>query len=88
MNLVPSPDIDGMTIESKPVAAEAQQNGDYLLAVEVDVTVGTQTTTSWAVHTLKVNDAGDGAQWQSAQYYDQATDLTDLFHQNVAVLGA
>ena len=80
--------LDGMTIESKPVAAEAQQNGDYLLAVEVDVTVGTQTTTSWAVHTLKVNDAGDGAQWQSAQYYDQATDLTDLFHQNVAVLGA
>jgi hypothetical protein len=80
--------LDGMTIESKPVAAEAQQNGDYLLAVEVDVTVGTQTSASWAVHTLKVNDAGDAADWQSTKYFDQATDLTDLFHQNVAVLGA
>jgi hypothetical protein len=80
--------LEGMSISSKPVAAQEQQNGDYLLAVEVDVTVGTETTVSWAVHTLELNEAGDAAQWQSAQYYDQATDLTDLFQQNVAVLGA
>ena len=79
--------VGGTTYQAKPVSAQAQDNGDILVAVEIDVTADNTTTTSWAVHTLDVNSAGDAADWKSVDYYDSATALTALFQKDLAVVG-
>jgi hypothetical protein len=79
--------IAGTTYQAKPVSAQAQDNGDILVAVEIDVTANNTTTTSWAVHTLDVNAAGDAADWKSVDYYDSSTSLTSLFQKDLAVVG-
>jgi len=79
--------LSGSTYVAKPVSVETQSNGDILVAVEIDITSNNTTTTSWAVHTLDANAAGDAAEWKSVDYYDSATALTALFQKDLAVVG-
>jgi hypothetical protein len=72
---------------AKPVAAQAQDNGEILVAVEFDITLDATTTQFWEVHTLGLNATGDAAEKKSVDYYDTATDLTNLFQQDLAVVG-
>ncbi len=86
--------VNGTSFEAKAVAAESHkvdidgvEQTELLVAVKIDVTLNEQTLTSWAVHTLDVNDAEDAADWQSVDYYDDATALTQLFQQDLSVVG-
>ena len=86
--------VGGTSFKANPVAAESHtvqvdgvDKSEMLVAVKIDVKVGELTTTSWAVHSLDVNDAEDAAEWQSVEYYDDATDLTPLFQQDLSVVG-
>lgn len=81
---------------SKVVGAQAQDNGDILLAIEYATQVGDVTDKSWVVHTLDVQGTGASAyaaiDWTQAVVTDDMTDYAALFGQaftqDVATLGA
>lgn len=81
---------------SKVVGAQAQDNGDILLAIEYASQVGDVTDKSWVVHTLGVQGAGASAyatiDWTKAVVTDDMTDYAALFGQtftqDVATLGS
>ncbi len=81
---------------SKVVGAQAQDNGDILLAVEYASTVGDVSDKSWVVHTLAVQGTGASAyasiDWTKAVVTDDMTSYAALFgqtfSQDVATLGA
>jgi hypothetical protein len=81
---------------SKVVAAQAQDNGDILLAIEYASQVGDVTDKSWVVHTLDVQGTGTSAyaaiDWTQAVVTDDMSDYAALFDQtftqDVTTLGA
>jgi hypothetical protein len=81
---------------SKVVAAQAQDNGDILLAIEYASQVGDVTDKSWVVHTLDVQGTGASAyaaiDWIQAVVTDDMSDYAALFGQtftqDVTTLGA
>ena len=81
---------------SKVVGAQAQDNGNILLAVEYASQVGDVSDKSWVVHTLAVQGTGASAyasiDWTKAVVTDDMSDYAALFGQtftqDVATLGA
>jgi hypothetical protein len=81
---------------SKVVGAQAQDDGNILLAVEYASQVGDVSNKSWVVHTLNVKGTGASAyaviDWTHAVVTDDMTDYATLFgqtfSQDVVTLGS